>query len=64
MHPRESKHVTLINTKTWLVDGYNLYMYHRIKQQDVHLKNSYILHGCYSITWPPIYLEPWPQFHI
>jgi len=20
--------------------------------------------GHYSITWPPVYLEPWPQFHI
>jgi len=27
--------------------------------------NSYdTLHGHYSISWPPVYLESWPQFHV
>ena len=27
--------------------------------------NSYdIIHGHYSITWPPVYLESWSRFHI
>ena len=27
--------------------------------------NSYdTLCGHYSISWPPVYLESWPQFHV
>ena len=26
--------------------------------------SHYIVHGRYSVTWPPVYPVSWPQFHI